>query len=290
MRPVTHPTESLGIPGLRPSAPSTLLSLPGGRFRMGSEDSDVNPGDGEGPVREVDVAAFRIDAVTVTNKRFAEFVDATGYVTEAERFGWSFVFEMLVAPEVNETIDQVVAGTPWWLPVHGATWRTPEGPGSGIEDRHNHPVVHVSWHDATAYCGWAGVRLPTEPEWEYAARGGLDQARFPWGDELEPGGRHMCNIWQGDFPTSNTLADGYLGTAPADAFEPNGFGLHNVSGNVWEWTADAFRGSLGGGPAMRGGSYLCHVSYCNRYRVAARTSNTADSSAGNIGFRVAADV
>lgn len=266
-----------------------MLSLPGGRFRMGSEDPDANAGDGEGPVREVDVAAFRIDAVTVTNERFAEFVDATGYVTEAERFGWSFVFEMLVAPEVNEAIDQVVARTPWWLPVPGATWRAPEGPGSGIEDRHNYPVVHVSWHDAMAYCTWAGVRLPTEPEWEYAARGGLDQARFPWGDELEPAGRHMCNIWQGDFPASNTLADGYLATAPVDSFEPNGFGLYNVSGNVWEWTADSFRGELGGGLAMRGGSYLCHVSYCNRYRVAARTSNTADSSAGNIGFRIAAD-
>jgi formylglycine-generating enzyme required for sulfatase activity len=165
----------------------------------------------------------------------------------------------------------------------------------------DHPVVHVSWNDAVAYCQWAGRRLPTEAEWEYAARGGLEYARFAWGDELAPEGRWMCNIWQGTFPTENTLADGYLGTAPVDAFDPNGFGLHNVAGNVWEWCADWFsathphtstvdpKGPPGGeSRVIRGGSYLCHHSYCNRYRVAARTGNTPDSSTGNMGFRCAA--
>jgi formylglycine-generating enzyme required for sulfatase activity len=150
--------------------------------------------------------------------------------------------------------------------------------------------VHVSWHDAAAFCAWAGTRLPTEAEWEYAARGGLEQARYPWGDELTPGGRHRCNIWQGRFPDVNTEDDGYLGTAPVTRYAPNGYGLHNMAGNVWEWTADRF--SPGGDQeprAMRGGSYLCHASYCNRYRVAARTANTPDSSAGNVGFRIVAD-
>jgi formylglycine-generating enzyme required for sulfatase activity len=152
-------------------------------------------------------------------------------------------------------------------------------------------VVHVSWNDAIAYCAWSGARLPTEAEWEYAARGGLVQARYPWGDELTPHGRHRCNIWQGRFPELNTAEDGYLGTAPVKSFPPNGFGLYEVAGNVWEWTADRFDepGAEPGAQVIRGGSYLCHASYCNRYRVSARTGNTPDSSAGNTGFRLAAD-
>lgn len=256
---------------------------------MGSEDPDVNVADAEGPVREVKVDGFRIGAVTVTNARFGAFVKATGYVTEAEWFGWSFVFDQLVPGDVRRSVTQAVAEAPWWLPVPGAYWRAPEGPGTGIGDRRNHPVVHVSWHDAQAYCAWAGVRLPTETEWEYAARGGLVQARYPWGNELVPKGRHRCNIWQGRFPDHNTLDDGYLGTAPVKSFAPNGFGLFETSGNVWEWCANPFTAtSEDDSRVLRGGSYLCHDSYCNRYRVAARTSNIPDSSAGNIGFRVVA--
>ncbi|GAA5154199.1 formylglycine-generating enzyme family protein [Amycolatopsis dongchuanensis] len=265
-----------------------LISLPGGTFRMGTEDEDGFPEDHEGPVREVTVGPFAIDAYAVTNARFAEFVDATGYRTEAERFGWTYVFAKFVPAHLRKGAPRPEQ-TPWWCGVAGAYWRAPEGPGSDVEDRWDHPVVHVSWNDATAYCAWAGRRLPTEVEWEYAARGGLDQARYPWGDELTPDGEHRCNIWQGRFPVHNTEEDGFAGTAPVDAFQPNGFGLYNVSGNVWEWCADWFDPARAN-RAMRGGSYLCHDSYCNRYRVAARTANTPDSSSGNLGFRTAADI
>jgi len=276
---------------MRPSRAANsegLLVLLGGTFRMGTEDKDGFTEDHEGPVREVTVASFAIDAYAVTNARFAEFVDATGYRTEAEQFGWTYVFAKFVSGHLRKSSPRPQQ-TPWWCGVSGAYWRTPEGPGSGIEDRWDHPVVHISWNDAVAYCAWAGRRLPTEAEWEYAARGGLDQARYPWGDELTPGGEHRCNIWQGRFPARNTEEDGYVGTAPVDAFQPNGFGLYNVAGNVWEWCADWFD-EAHANRAMRGGSYLCHDSYCNRYRVAARTANTPDSSSGNLGFRTAADV
>lgn len=262
-----------------------MVTLEGGVFLMGAEGADCVPGDREGPVREVQVHAFSVDALAVSNRRFAAFVDATGYVTDAERYGWSFVFGGLLPDEFPDTRGAIEA--PWWRQVHGAYWRHPEGPHSKIDDRLDHPVVHVSWRDAGAFCRWSGARLPTEVEWEYAARGGLAQKRFPWGDEREPGGEHRMNVWQGTFPAQNTLEDGYLGTCPVDAFPVNGYGLHNTSGNVWEWCEDRWAGSEA--RVTRGGSYLCHDSYCNRYRVAARSSNTENSSTGNTGFRCVSD-
>ncbi|HEY8458621.1 MAG TPA: formylglycine-generating enzyme family protein [Actinopolymorphaceae bacterium] len=285
-----------------------MVKISGGEFLMGGDDPDAFPDDGEGPVRRVRVSPFLIDATTVTNRQFASFVKATGYVTEAERFGWSFVFHLFVGPEQRRYVmDATVPDAPWWLGVKGANWRAPEGPGSDISTRPHHPVVHVSWRDAYAYARWAGKRLPTEAEWEFAARGGLSRARYAWGDELTPRGRHRCNIWQGRFPHVNTADDGYVGTAPVKSFPPNGFGLYEVAGNVWEWCADWWSTSWhvpespetridpkgpesGDAKVMRGGSYLCHASYCNRYRVAARTKNTPDSSSGNLGFRCAADL
>lgn len=264
---------------------TTIIALPGGAFRMGSNDRTF-PGDAEGPVREVVVEPFTIDAYAVTNAAFAAFVEATGHVTDAERFGWSFVFHTFLRPEHPPT--RGVAAAPWWREVHGAAWDRPEGPGSSVDGRLDHPVVHVSWRDAAAYAAWAGGRLPTEAEWEYAARGGLEQRTFPWGDELEPGGRHRCNVWQGDFPHHDSGADGHVGTAPVGAYEPNGFGLYQAVGNTWEWCADWWDAGATS-RVMKGGSYLCHASYCNRYRVAARTHSTPDSSTGHAGFRLAAD-
>ncbi|MFD0678862.1 MULTISPECIES: formylglycine-generating enzyme family protein [unclassified Paenibacillus] len=287
------------------NTPSTdgMIYLPGGEFLMGTDDQEGFPQDGEGPVRSVSIRPFYIAPYTVTNAEFREFIRATGYKTEAETFGWSFVFHLFVSAETAAQVKHVVQNTPWWWNVEGADWAHPEGPDSSIEDRLDHPVIHVSWNDASAYCQWAGKRLPTEAEWEYAGRGGLVQKRYPWGDLLKPGSEHLCNIWQGKFPDKNNQSDGYAGTAPVHSFQPNGYGLYNVSGNVWEWCADWFNPTwhLNGprsnpqGPqqgvarVMRGGSYLCHKSYCNRYRVAARSSNTPDSSAGNMGFRCAAD-
>jgi sulfatase modifying factor 1 len=281
-----------------------MIYLAGGTFLMGTDDQEGFKDDGEGPIREVTLSPFYIDPCTVTNAQFKQFIDETGYVTDADKFGWSFVFHLLVSEEIAKTVQNVVQRTPWWWNVAGASWKHPEGPDSSIEDRMDHPVIHTSWNDAAAYCEWAGKRLPTEAEWEFAARGGLSQKRYPWGDLLKHEGRHMCNVWQGKFPEKNNQSDGYLSTAPARSFEPNGFGLYNVSGNVWEWCADWFtrdyhRSTASVNPAgppngtsrsMRGGSYLCHKSYCNRYRVAARSANTPDSSTGNMGFRCAADV
>lgn len=255
---------------------------------MGSDD-ETFPADAEGPVRAVTVAPFRIDAYAVTNADFAGFVGATGYQTEAERFGWSFVFYAFLAADHPAT--RGVAAAPWWRQVYGATWSSPEGPGSEVSARGDHPVVHVSWHDAMAYAAWLGKRLPTEAEWEYAARGGLEQMTFPWGDELEPGGAHRCNVWQGSFPRHDTGEDGFIGTCPVDTYPANGYGLYNMAGNSWEWCADWWDDrSSRTAKVMKGGSYLCHASYCNRYRVAARTHSTPDSSTGHTGFRLVASV
>lgn len=304
------------MPGAAPAAQTTLVQpgewpgararsvdlvdLPGGRFIMGTDSAEGFAEDGEGPAREVALTAFRIAARAVTNEEFRAFVRATSYITEAEQAGWSFVFYLQVEPQRRAAMRQVSRELPWWLPVEGACWQRPAGPGSAILDRLDHPVVHVSWNDAAAYCAWAGVRLPTEAEWEYAARGGLVQCRYPWGDELQPDGQHRCNIWQGRFPSEPS--PGWTpGTLSADSFAPNGWGLYNMAGNTWEWCADWFspgyhRESAAIDPlqqratgrrSLRGGSFLCHDSYCNRYRVAARGSNTPGSSASNVGFRVA---
>jgi sulfatase modifying factor 1 len=275
-------------------SPEGMVKLDGGRFLMGTDNEDGFPADGEGPVRAVTLDPFYLDASPVTNQQFAEFIRKTGYKTESERFGWSFVFRKHIAPEdMNRLIDDTVRGVEWWCKVNGANWEHPEGPDSSIETRADYPTVHVSWNDALAYCEWAGKRLPTEAEWEY-----------PWGDELTPDGKHLCNIWQGEFPENDTAEDGYSAPAPVNAFPPNLYGLNTITGNAWEWCSDWFHPSYhvtaakrnpigpprGTNKVMKGGSYLCHASYCNRYRVAARTSNTPDSATTNISFRCARDV
>jgi sulfatase modifying factor 1 len=278
------------------------VALPGGTFLMGTDYDRGFPQDGEGPVRPVTLSAFEIDAYPVTNEDFAAFVAETRFLTEAEKFGWSFVFWSHIPDErFEELVEDTAAATPWWCKVPGAAWNQPEGPGSDVNSRQNHPVVHVSWNDAAAYAAWASKSLPTEAQWEFAARGGLEQKLYPWGDELTPGGKHLCNIWQGQFPVDDTGEDGYAGSCAVDAFPENEYGLYSITGNVWEWCADWFHADFSAAPplrdptgpargeakVMKGGSFLCHASYCNRYRVAARTSNTPESSASNIGFRCA---
>ena len=276
---------------------------------MGDAFGEGYAGDGEGPTHRVRLSPYLLDATAVTNAAFGAFVKDTGYVTDAEQLGISAVFHLAVQAAPGDVVGRAT-GTPWWLVVRGADWRHPAGPRSSAARLPQHPVVQVSWRDAQAYCAWAGKRLPTEAEWERAARGGLEGARFPWGDELMDRGRWRLNIFQGEFPTRNTAEDGWETTAPVKTFRPNGYGLHQMAGNVWEWCADRFspttyaeRGPLAVDPlapgsdtdeadaarVMRGGSYLCHDSYCHRYRVAARSANTADSASGNLGFRCAND-
>lgn len=265
-------------------------------------DRPLIAADGEGPARPVRLDAFEIETETVTNDRFAAFVAATGYVTEAERFGWSPVFIGLLPDGAGYYANE--GETPWWVHVEGACWTTPEGPASDLAGRGDHPVVQVSWNDASAFAAWSGGRLPTEAEWEHAARAGLGDVRYPWGDDEPDDSTIFCNIWQGVFPHRNTLADGYFGTSPVRAFQPNRAGLYGMAGNVWEWTQDAYRvrslskaakarnrhAALGQEKVMKGGSFLCHVSYCHRYRIAARSALTIDSSTSNAGFRLVYNV
>lgn len=276
------------------------VPIPGGKAEVGT-DRPALPQDGEGPRRLVSVRPFRLGETAVTNEQFAAFIDDTGYRTEAERFGWSYVFHLFV-PETLAT--KGVVGTEWWRAVEGARWDRPEGPTSSLSGREDHPVVHVSWNDATAFAAWASGRLPSEAEWEHAARGGLSGATYPWG-EAEPDDEEImpCNIWQGQFPLRNSAADGFVGLAPARSFTPNGYGLFNMSGNCWEWNADAFRirslkkaaqernerAAAENQRLLKGGSYLCHISYCYRYRIVARIGNTPDSTTGHTGFRLAFD-
>jgi len=271
-------------------------------FMMGTDDpNDVTiAGDGETPARFVGLSPFSIDKYEVSNGEFAEFVQATGYKTEAHKFGNSFVMDYFLSKEVSSKITQAVAGAQWWLPVQGANWRKPEGGSSNIENRMNHPVVHVSWNDANAFCSWKGKRLPTEAEWEYACRGGKQDRLYPWGNKFKPNDEYRVNIWQGKFPEENSKEDGFAGTCPVDQFKQNKFGLYNMVGNVWEWTSDWFttahpnkpqknpRGPNGGQDKVKkGGSFMCSKKFCYRYRCSARDKNTADSSASNLGFRCA---
>ncbi|XP_052285712.1 formylglycine-generating enzyme-like [Dreissena polymorpha] len=279
-----------------------MVLIPAGTFTMGT-NQPVFVADGEGPARKMTINEFYLDKYEVSNAEFQLFVKNTGYKTEAESFGNSFVMETYLDKKVLEKVTQAVAAAPWWLPVDGADWRHPEGPDTSIEDRMDHPVLHVSWNDAVAFCKWAGKRLPTEAEWEFACRGGRDDKLYAWGNSENPKEKHWMNIWHGEFPKENTADDGYTGSAPVTEYpEQNKFGVKNMIGNVWEWTQDWWETSHNTtpknnykGPASgtdkvkKGGSFQCHKSYCYRYRCAARSQNTPDSSAHNLGFRCASD-
>ena len=315
-----------GPPG---PAPAGMVWIPGGGFTMGSEDagSKLN----EKPSLKVTVDGFWLDEHDVTNAEFRRFVEATGYKTTAERpVDWEQLRKQ-VAPGTPKPPDEMLLPgslvfTPlagpvdlgdmnaWWRWTTGASWRHPEGPGSNLDGRESHPVVQVSWDDAMAYAKWAGKRLPTEAEWEYASRGGLEKKRFAWGDEFKPNGRYMANTWTGEFPHKNTKEDGFTGTSPVKSYPPNGYGLYDMGGNVWNWVSDWYRPDTHArqklepschnpqGPSSsynpghpyenqervtKGGSFLCHPSYCESYRPSARRGTPPDTGMSHIGFRCA---
>jgi formylglycine-generating enzyme required for sulfatase activity len=306
-------------PGDAPAAaPEGMVWIPGGEFEMGSIDPRACPCGGPDampdarPIHRVSVDGFWMDATEVTNAQFARFVEATGHVTIAEL--------PVEVPGGRATPGSVVFTPPrepvplddhfrWWAWVDGACWRRPTGPGSGIEGLGDHPVVHVAYEDAAAYAAWAGKRLPTEAEWEFAARGGLARKLYAWGDEFRPGGRFMANTWQGRFPVQDTGEDGFAGIAPVARFPPNGYGLHDMAGNVWEWCSDWYRHDAYAGrtalatnpkgPASpfdpaepterkrvhRGGSFLCTDQYCTRYMVGTRGKGEVTTGTNHLGFR-----
>jgi formylglycine-generating enzyme len=320
-QPVAQKPPLVKPPG---PAPQGMVWIPGGSFTMGDDDGPPD----EGPSHSVTLDGFWMDKTEVTNAQFKAFADATGYRTIAERTPKREDFSGQV-PDINAIPAQnLVAGSicfnehfdrrtltkddplwPYqvWKYVKGANWRHPEGPNSTIDDRLQHPVVHVSWDDAVAYCKWAGKRLPTEAEWEYAARGGLKGAAYPWGNDLVQKGKWMLNIWQGEFPDKNDVKDGFATTAPVASFSPNGYGLFDMAGNVWEWCGDFYRPDYyrysplrnPHGPSdsydpneptyvkrvQRGGSFMCSDNYCRGYRVAARMKGTPDSGTFHTGFR-----
>nr|WP_281273536.1 formylglycine-generating enzyme family protein [Marinimicrobium koreense] len=307
-----------------------MVLIPGGTYLMGSDSHHARPD--ESPIHEVTVSSFWMDKTEVTNSQFRQFVEETGYVTTAERQpNWEDIKKQLPPGTPRPPDDVMVpsslvffpSGQPvslsnpanWWRWVPGANWRHPEGPDSDIEGRENHPVVHVSWDDAQAFARWAGKRLPTEAEWEWAARGGLENNMFPWGNEGVDTGQHKANIWQGRFPDNNTKEDSFYRTAPVKSFPSNGYGLYDMAGNVWEWTADWYHSEYYSqakrqghitnptGPekshdpqeprvpkrVLRGGSFLCHETYCESYRVSARMKSSPDSGHAHVGFRLVKD-
>ncbi|API91488.1 MULTISPECIES: formylglycine-generating enzyme family protein [unclassified Virgibacillus] len=285
-----------------------MIRILGGINEIGTNEKHGFSDDKEGPSTMVNVNDFYIDETTVTNEAFQEFVNETGYITEAEKFGWSFVFHYFLTDE-QKSQSKKVKSISGWLAVKDAYWKSPEGFSSTIDDRLDHPVVHISRNDAIAYCKWSGKRLPTEAEWEIAAKGNIKSELYPWGDELLKEGKINCNIWQGNFPFQNTLEDGYAGTAPVKTFTPNEFGLYQMIGNVWEWCVNpkgiplsefnyfdgqdywkAYQNIDDEKYAIKGGSFLCHQSYCKRYRIAARNGNTGRSTSNNLGFRCVKDI
>ena len=308
----------MGAPDARAGG---MVLIPGGRFRMGSNDHYPE----ESPAHDVVVSSFEIDLTPVTNGMFARFVAETGYVTIAERVpsaeDYPDALPELLQPgslvfSPPERLHDPADWTQWWSYEPGACWRAPKGPGSTLDGKGDHPVVHIAYDDAAAFAAWAGKELPTEAEWEFAARGGLEAAEYAWGDDLTPAGRHMANTWQGEFPCGNTAEDGHILTSPVRAYPPNGYGLFDMIGNVWEWTADFWTSHHPSNPAkaccipsdprggtregsidpnephlpiarmvLKGGSHLCAPSYCRRYRPAARHPEAVESSTSHIGFR-----
>jgi sulfatase modifying factor 1 len=313
-----------------PAATAGMVRIASGEFTMGTDDLRSFPN--ERPAHRVQVEGFWIDEHDVTNAEFAKFVEASGYVTTAEKKpDWEELKKQLPLDTPKPDDSVLVAGslvfTPtlhpvplndlsaWWRWAPGACWRHPEGPGSNIIGRENHPVVQVSWDDGVAYAKWAGKRLPTEAEWEFAARGGLEGKRYAWGDEFRPNGKHLANTWQGLFPVSNTAEDGFVGTSPVESFPPNGYGLYDMAGNVWQWCSDWYRVDAftqiatelasknvcrdTGGPSegwdpadpnspkrvVKGGSFLCSPSYCESYRPSARRGTPPDTGSSHTGFR-----
>ena len=315
-------------PGARQGqGPPGMLWVPGGEFTMGTDDPRSMPN--ERPAHRVRVHGFWIDEHLVTNAQFRRFVETTGYVTTAERQPeWEEIRMQLPPGTPRPDQSQLVPGSlvysppaepvplddlsRWWRWVPGASWRHPRGPDSVIEGMDSYPVVQVSWDDARAFARWAGGRLPTEAEWEYAARGGLEGRRYPWGDDFQPNGHHMANTFQGHFPDRAIPEDGYAGTSPVTSFPPNGYGLYDMAGNVWQWTGDWYRADAFVGPAsqgvrdnpqgpassfdpadphaakrvIKGGSFLCHASYCESYRPSARRGTPPDTGSSHVGFRL----